>query len=178
MAEHRAASTTPDESVAEISPLIGAEHDRAREIFNHWVESSTASFHEASLTPEEFAAEILHLPDPRHGAFGVRVDGALAGYVTVAPFKGRCAYRDSAEVSVYLAPDQCGRGLGAQALEYAVAHARTQGLHVLIAVICAENTASLAAFERAGFVEVGRLREVGRKFGRLLDVAYLQLTLG
>jgi len=97
--------------------------------------------------------------------------------VKVAPFKGRCAYRDTAEVSVYLSPEHTGHGLGGQALTYAVDHGRATGLHALLAVICTENTASLTLFERAGFTEVGRLREVGRKFGRLLDVAYLQRIL-
>ncbi len=100
--------------------------------------------------------------------------GGLAGYLLVQQFKSRCAYRDTAEVTVYLAPDRLGRGLGAAALAYAEEHARTVGLHALLAVVCAENDASLRAFERAGYERCALLREVGTKFGRRLDVVYLE----
>ncbi|HVF05404.1 MAG TPA: GNAT family N-acetyltransferase, partial [Frankiaceae bacterium] len=162
-------------AIADISPLRDEERGRACAIFNHWIETSTATFHEEPLDVAAFSAEVVDHADPRHGCFGIRVDGDLVGFVVVAAFKGRCAYRDSAEVSVYLAPGAVGRGLGRQAIAYAVAHGRARGLHVLLAVVCTENAASLAAFGRAGYAEVGRLREVGRKFGRLLDVAYLEL---
>ena len=163
---------------AELYPLSAADHPRAAEIANHWISTSTATFHEGPRTVDQFVEEVARHADPRHGCFGIRVGGELAGYLVVSAFKGRCAYRDTAEVSVYLAPEMTGRGVGAQAIRYAVEHARQHRLHALLAVICTENIASLRAFERAGFVEVGRLREVGRKFGRLLDVAYLELLLG
>lgn len=163
--------------MVEIAPLRAEDHARGAEIANHWIATSTATFHEEPLSVAGFVADVATHPDPRHGCFGIRVDDELAGYLVISAFKGRCAYRDTAEVSVYLAPEQTGRGLGRGAIGYAVEHARRHGLHALLAVICAENTASLAAFERAGFAEVGRLREVGRKFGRLLDVVYLELLL-
>ncbi|HVF20261.1 MAG TPA: GNAT family N-acetyltransferase, partial [Mycobacteriales bacterium] len=169
------ASETPR---ADISPLREEERGRACQIVNHWIETSTATFHEEPLDVTAFSAEVVDHADARHGCFGIRVDGELVGYAVIAAFKGRCAYRHSAEVSVYLAPDAAGRGLGRQAIAYALEHARSHGLHVLLAVVCTENVASLAAFGRAGFAEVGRLREVGSKFGRLLDVAYLELMLG
>ncbi len=180
IARRRTMPTTPEAAVvtAEISRLRDDERERAREIANHWIATSTATFHEEPLSPEEFAADVAVHASERHGCFGIRVGGALAGYLVVSAFKGRCAYRDSAEVSVYLAPELAGRGLGRQAIAYAVEHARAHEMHALLAVICTENQASLAAFARAGFEEVGRLREVGRKFGRLLDVAYLERTLG
>ncbi|HEX8004406.1 MAG TPA: GNAT family N-acetyltransferase [Mycobacteriales bacterium] len=109
---------------------------------------------------------------------GPAPDGDLLGYLLVAPFKGRCAYRDTAEVTVYLDAAACGRGLGRAALAFAEEHARAAGLHALLAVVCAENEPSLRAFARAGYEEVGRLREVGRKFGRLLDVVYLEKVVG
>ena len=164
--------------MAEIDLLRDDERERAREICNHWIATSTATFHEEPLDADAFAAEVAEHADPRHGCFAIRVGEELAGYLVISAFKGRCAYAASAEVSVYLDPSRTGRGLGAQAISYAVEHGRRHGLHVLLAVVCTENTASLAAFGRAGFDEVGRLREVGRKFDRWLDVAYLQHTLG
>ncbi|HVE64608.1 MAG TPA: GNAT family N-acetyltransferase [Mycobacteriales bacterium] len=167
----------PPAPAATIAPLRTEQRDAARAVFNHWITTSTATFHETALSAEEFALEVADQPDHRHGCFGISVGGALAGYVVIAPFKGRCAYRNTAEVSVYLAAQHTGQGLGRQAVEYAIAHARTAGLHLLLAVICTENEGSMALFRSAGFDETGRLREVGRKFGRLLDVAYLQRVL-
>ena len=160
-----------------VGPLRPEDHESARAVFNHWITTSTATFHEEPLSEQQFRAEVAEQPDPRLGCFGIRSGEGLAGYVVLAPFKARCAYRDTAEVSVYLSPDHVGCGLGRQAISFAEQHARAVGLHVLLAVICTENTASLRLFTSAGFVEAGRLRQVGRKFGRLLDVAYLQKTL-
>lgn len=114
----------------------------------------------------------------RPGAAATVASGTFAGYVLVTPFKSRCAYRDTAEVTVYLAPEHVGRGLGRAALAHVDAHARDAGLHALLAVVCAENDASLAAFERAGYERCALLREVGTKFGRLLDVVYLEKVIG
>jgi len=158
-----------------IRPLTAADHDAAARIYNHYVTTSTATFQTEPVSAEEWAAESLAGEPGRHGAWAVEDgDGTFAGYVLVTPFKSRCAYRDSAEVTVYLAPERTGRGLGRAALAHVDGHAREAGLHALLAVVSAENTASLAAFARAGYDEVGRLREVGNKFGRLLDVAYLE----
>lgn len=157
-----------------IRPLTPADHPAAAGVYNHYVEHTTATFQTAPVTPDEWAAEATGGEPGRHGAWAIEADGAFAGYVLVTPFKSRCAYRDTAEVTVYLDPACTGRGLGRAALEHVDAHARAAGLHALVAVVCAENAASLRAFERAGYERAALLREVGTKFGRLLDVVYLQ----
>ena len=158
-----------------IAPLTAADMEAARAIGNHYIEHSTANFNEEPLTADEFRALVTY-ESSRHCAFGIHDDG-LAGYLLVSPFHSRCGYRDTAEVTVYLAPDRSGRGLGRAALAFAEEFARTQAFHALLGAICTENTASLRLFEAAGFTEVGRLREIGRKFGRLLDVAYVEKLL-
>jgi phosphinothricin acetyltransferase len=149
----------------------------ATALFNHYIATTTATFHTDPLTPEEWAAESVPADPGRHGAWVVEPDGTFAGYLLVAPFKSRCAYRDTAEVTVYLAPESVGRGLGRAALAFADEHARAAGLHALLAVVCAENDASLRLFERSGYERCALLREVGTKFGRLLDVVYLEKVL-
>lgn len=175
-----------------IRPLTAADHDAAARIYNHYVTTSTATFQTEPVTAEEWAAEALVGDAGRHGAWAIEDDTEpgvpdpaapaatrpLAGYVLVTPFKSRCAYRDSAEVTVYLAPGRTGRGLGRAALAHVDEHARAAGLHALLAVISAENEASLAAFRRAGYEQAGLLREVGSKFGKLLDVVYLEKVVG
>ena len=161
-----------------IRPLTPDDHAAAAAVYNHYVTTSTATFQTEPLSPAEWAADAVAGDAGRHGAWAVEDAGAFAGYVLVGPFKSRCAYRDTAEVTVYLDPARTGRGLGRAALAHVDAHARRVGLHALLAVVCADNTASLAAFTRAGYQQVGLLREVGSKFGRLLDVAYLEKVVG
>jgi L-amino acid N-acyltransferase YncA len=159
-------------------PLTPADHAAAAEVYNHYVTTSTATFQTEPLTPEEWAADALAGAVPRHGGWAVSDGDGFAGYVTVQPFKTRCAYQDTAEVTVYLAPGRTGQGLGAAALDAAESHARDAGLHALLAVVCAENTASLRLFERHGYERVALLKEVGIKFGRRLDVVYLEKVVG
>lgn len=162
-----------------IRPLLRSDYADATAVYNHYVATSTATFAEEPVTPEEWAAEVIEPGDPaRHGAWVVEDDGAFAGYVLLVPYKSRCAYRDSAEVSVYLAPEHTGRGLGRVALDHVDEHARAVGLHALIAGACSENDASIALFERHGYERVAHFREVGNKFGRLLDVVYLEKVVG
>jgi phosphinothricin acetyltransferase len=160
-------------------PVTPADHAAAAAIYNHYVATSTATFQTEPVTPAEWAAEATGGEPGRHGAWALSdPEGTLAGYVLVQPFKSRCAYRDTAEVTVYLAPGATGRGLGAAALRHVDEHATAAGLHALIAVVCAENDASLRAFERHGYGRVAHLREVGSKFGRRLDVVYLEKVVG
>lgn len=160
-----------------IRPLTPSDHAAAADVYNHYVAASTATFQTEPVTPEEWAAESVAGDPDRHGAWAIEDGGSFSGYVVVTPFKARCAYRDSAEVTVYLAPEFAGRGLGREALAHVDDHAAKAGLHALLAVVCAENAASLAAFERAGYERAGLLREVGSKFGRLLDVVYLEKVI-
>jgi L-amino acid N-acyltransferase YncA len=163
-----------------LRPLTSDDLAAAAEVYNHYVTTSTATFQTEPVSAEEWAAESLAGEAGRHGAWAVLDDGggAFAGYLLVQPFKSRCAYRDTAEVTVYLTPESTGRGLGRAALDHAEAHARGAGLHALLAVVCAENDASLAAFERHGYARAALLKEVGTKFGRRLDVVYLEKVVG
>lgn len=174
-------ATTRRTVVGVIRPLTPADAEPAAAIYNHYVATSTATFQTEPLTAGEWLTEATAGTPGRHGAWAVTDDDdddTLVGYVIVAPFKSRCAYSGTAEVTVYLDPAAHGRGLGREAASFAERHARKAGLHALLAVVCAENDASLRLFEKAGYERVAHLREVGVKFGRRLDVVYLEKVLG
>lgn len=105
------------------------------------------------------------------------VAGEVAGWSSLNPHHDRWGYRFTAEDSVYVAAAHRGRGVGGLLLAPLIEAARARGLHVILAGVDATNTASLRLHEKFGFEPVGRFREVGRKFGRWLDVVYLQRTL-
>jgi L-amino acid N-acyltransferase YncA len=149
-----------------------------RELYNYYVRTSTATFHMHELSDEEMTG-LVFFDDPRHCSFIIEIDDVPCGYATLRPFNlSREGYRNTAEVSVYLLPELIGRGIGRIAVEFLEKKARETDLHVLVASICAENAASSRLFERCGFVRCAHYREVGNKFGRLLDVVDLQKIIG
>jgi phosphinothricin acetyltransferase len=160
-----------------IDDLGPGDIDAARRIYNHYVETSTATFHTDPVDTEEFVDMVL-FKNARHRAFAIRVDDALVGYCLAGAYKSRCAYEDAVEVAVYLTPEATGKGLGPMALAVIEEHAREVGLHVLIAGVCTENEASSRLFSSAGYELCAHFRQVGRKFGRRLDVTYFQKILG
>lgn len=158
-----------------IRPAEAGDRAAVDAIYDHYVLTS-----HCTLDTEPVAGPPR---EPWHARFGndglyrlVVADraGRCVGYACTLPFNGRPAYRTSAEVAVYLAPDATGQGI-AHAL-YAELFARIsgRGLHRLIARITIPNEPSMALHGRLGFREVGRLSEVGFKFERFWDVAYLE----
>ena len=99
---------------------------------------------------------------------------AYASFGDWRPFDG---YRHTVEHSVYVHKDHRGQGLGVALMEALIARARALGKHVMVAGIDASNTGSIALHEKLGFIQVGHLPQVGTKFGKWLDLAFLQLTL-
>ncbi|MVT66272.1 GNAT family N-acetyltransferase [Bradyrhizobium pachyrhizi] len=108
----------------------------------------------------------------------VAVEGAtVLGYGTFGDFRAFPGYRYSVEQSVYVHADHRGRGLGRIIVDELIAVATALGKHVMIAGIDGGNPASLRLHAQAGFVEVARMPEVGRKFGRWLDLVFMQRLL-
>jgi len=104
-------------------------------------------------------------------------DGSVLGYATFGDFRPWPGYRHTVEHSVYIRTDARGLGLGAALIEPLFGVASGLGKHVMVAGIDAANPASIRLHERLGFERVGLLREVGTKFGRWLDLVFMQRFL-
>lgn len=104
-------------------------------------------------------------------------DGEALGFASFGSFRDRPAYARTVEHSVYVAAAARGRGVGRRLLDAIVEAARARELHAMIGGVDAANEGSLAFHRAAGFVEAGRLREVGWKFGRWLDLIFMQKLL-
>jgi phosphinothricin acetyltransferase len=104
-------------------------------------------------------------------------DGRLLGYATYGVFRGWPAYKYTVELSIHLAPEARGQGLGPKLLARLIDTARDRGVHVMVAGIDASNATSIAVHERLGFRLAGTVRQCGFKFGRWLDLALYQLIL-
>ncbi|MCQ4158568.1 GNAT family N-acetyltransferase [Roseomonas sp. GC11] len=101
----------------------------------------------------------------------------ILGFASYGDFRPFAGYAQTVEHSIYVDPAAQGRGLGSALLAALLERARAAGLHVMVGAIEAGNTASIALHRKAGFVEAGRLGEVGRKFGRWLDLVFMTRTV-
>jgi phosphinothricin acetyltransferase len=103
--------------------------------------------------------------------------GVLIGFASFGAFRPHPAYKYSVEHSVYVHHAHRGRGLGRVLLARIIEEAEAFGAHAVIGAIDAENEASLTLHESLGFARVGTLPQVGFKFGRWLDLAFMQKVL-
>lgn len=109
----------------------------------------------------------------------VAVEGdTVLGYASYGDFRAFQGYRFTVENSIYVATVARGKGAGTALLGALVTHAAANGKHVMVAGIEAGNEVSIRLHERHGFVETARMPELGFKFGRYLDLVFLQKTLG
>ena len=104
-------------------------------------------------------------------------DSGLIGYASFGDFRAWPGYRFTVEHSVYARADHRGKGVGGALMRELIDRARAMGKHVMIGGVDADNTASLRFHERLGFEKVAHFKQVGFKFGRWLDLTFLQLTL-
>ena len=145
-------------------------------IYNHYVLTSTCTY---QLEPETEADRMkwFQAHGERHPATVAELAGEVVGWASLSPHKARAGYARTVEASVYVRDDAHRRGIGRRLLLDLIDRAKTIGHHVVIGGACTSQPASIALQESLGFVAVGTFREVGYKFGRLLDVLYLQIVL-
>jgi len=101
----------------------------------------------------------------------------VVGFGTYGPFRAWPGYRYTVEHSIYVAPAARRRGVGTALLHALIALARQGRFHAIVAGIDSENEPSLRLHQQLGFADAGHLREVGQKFGRWLDLVFLQLII-
>ncbi|MGD1118173.1 MAG: N-acetyltransferase family protein [Dehalococcoidales bacterium] len=144
------------------------------EIYNQAVLHTTATFDTATKTVEEQRVWF-----DRHGPkFPILVaeeDKNILGWASMTEWSDRCAYSATAEASIYISEGRQSQGLGRQLSEAILKAGKEAGLHTAIVRIAEGNAASLKLAESMGFKEIGVMREVGKKFGRLLDVTLMQI---
>lgn len=109
--------------------------------------------------------------------FVAEENGRVVGFSSIGQWRAWAAYKYSVENSIYVAADQRGRGIGKKLLEPLIEAAKQLDLHAIIAGIDATNEASIKLHRNFGFTEAGQFKQVGYKFGRWLDLTFMQLVL-
>ena len=156
-------------AVAEDLPAIN-------DIYNHFVLHSTCTYQEEPEPLEGRRAWFLHHGE-RYPVIVAVYEGKVVGWGSLSAYHPRSAYRNTVENSVYIHHDFHGQGIGSLLLQELLSLARKLGHRAIIAAIDGEQTASVSLHAKFNFQHVGRFRQIGFKFGRWLDVVYMELLL-
>ncbi|MEK1939864.1 MAG: N-acetyltransferase family protein [Pseudomonas sp.] len=161
-----------------IRDAVSADLPAIRDIFNDAVLNTTAIWMDSTVDLANREAWFAARAQQGYPIL-VAIDAAdeVVGYASYGdwrPFDGFC---NTVEHSVYVRSDQRGKGLGPLLMQALIERAKAGGKHVLVAAIESGNAASIRLHERLGFVTTGQMPQVGRKFGRWLDLTFMQLIV-
>jgi len=153
---------------------------RLQAIYAHHVRHGTASFELEPPDVEEMGRRRAAVLERGLPYLVAEAAGQAVAYAYAGPYRPRPAYRFAVEDSVYVDPALIGRGIGVPLLARLIEEATAAGARQMLAVIGdpAQQRPSVRLHEKLGFLPVGTIRNVGWKFGRWLDTAVMQLSLG
>jgi phosphinothricin acetyltransferase len=146
-------------------------------IYNDVIATTTAIFRDEPATLEDRREWWQARAAQGYPVLVAIEDDAVVGFASFGDFRAWPGYRYTVEHSVHVRADRRGSGAGQALMRPLIARARTLGKHVMMAGVDADNAGSIRFHERLGFERVGHLREVGFKFGRRLDLVFLQRLL-
>jgi L-amino acid N-acyltransferase YncA len=148
-------------------------------IYAHHVLHGTGTFEEVPPPAGEVAERIAAVQGQGWPWLVAEEGGEILGYAYVNQFRPRSAYRFAGEDSVYVRDDVRGQGVGKALVAELLARAEAAGFRQMFAVIGdSENVGSIGLHVSLGFRQVGLLRSAGVKFGRWVDVVFMQRAVG
>ena len=150
--------------------------DAITDIYNGYVTGGSATFETEPVGTAEMRSRIAGI-SARFPYLVCEEGRRVAGDCYAPAWKTKAAYRYTLETTVYLSPDYLGRGIGKRLMRELIEACRRNGYRALIACITAGNEASIALHTGLGFNQVSHFEQVGRKFGRWLDVVDYELLL-
>jgi L-amino acid N-acyltransferase len=168
----------PSNNMTPIAIRSATESDLTaiNDIYNHYVLRSTCTYQEEP-EPIDGRRQWFLKHGAKHPVTVAHLDGQIVGWGALSSYHARSAYRNTVENSVYVHHEHHRRGIGSLLLRDLIARAHALGHHAIIAGIDGDQAGSVALHAKFGFQEVGRLKQVGFKFGRWLDVIYMGLIL-
>jgi len=147
------------------------------DIYNDAILNTTSVYNYKPHTLEMRREWFHHKQEGNFPVLVAEQEGKVAGFSTYGPFRIWAAYKYTAEVSVYVHPEHRGKGIAKLLYPPLFDLARRQQLHVLVAGIDANNEVSIRLHRHFGFTEAGLFKQVGYKFGKWLDLFFMQLIL-
>jgi L-amino acid N-acyltransferase len=161
---------------------VVADADVIASIFNEQVTTTPAVYTEIEVTVENRRNLIVERQIQKFPfivAVSTNDNGVeeVVGYVTYGPFRTATGYSHTVEHSLYIHKRHRGQGLGSKLMQLILSEAKIRGVHVMVAGADSENETSIALHQRFGFVEVGRMPEVGRKWDSWRTLVLMQLII-
>jgi L-amino acid N-acyltransferase YncA len=144
------------------------------EIYNDAILNTTATF-DTELKSVENRIEWLGEHSDKYPVLVAEENNTVIGFASMSRWSDRAAYDDTAEISIYIHPAHRDKGIGKQLFKAIIDAGRTGELHCVISRISQGNDKSIYLHKQNGFSTVGVIREVGKKFGEILDVTMMQL---
>lgn len=146
-------------------------------MYNEVIATSTAVYSEMPVTLEDRANWFRARTEQGYPILVAREGSGVVGYATFGDFRAWPGYRFTVEHSVHVRADRRGRGIGSQLVSALIPRAQALGKHVMIGGIDADNAASIRMHERLAFERSAHMKQVGWKFGRWLDLVFMQRVL-
>jgi phosphinothricin acetyltransferase len=154
-----------------IRPVKSSDCTQITEIYNFYVEKTYYTFEIEPVSFDEMQQRVEEIV--KNYPYLVAEDNLeILAYAYAAPYKSRCAYKSSIEVSVYAKNNAKGKGIGTKLYEKLFEELEQPQIHAIIAGISLPNEASIRLHEKFGFEKVAHFREVGFKFHKWIDVGY------
>lgn len=160
-----------------LRPAAEADLPAILAIYNDAVVNTTAIWNDDVVDLENRRLWLRLRQDQGFPVFVAEEEGAVLGYASYGDFRAFQGYRTTVENLVYVDASARGKGIGALLVQATIDAAAAAGKHMMVAGITGENEASLRLHRKLGFVETGRMPELGTKFGRYLDLVFLQRRL-
>jgi len=146
------------------------------DIYNHYVLTSTCTFHLEPVSTQE-RLEWLAGHNDRYPVIVAVCKGQIVGWASLSPFRPRPAYAGTVESSVYVHHLHQRKGIGRLLMLDLISRAKALGYHSIIAGAEATQYGSIRLHEELGFEHVAQFKQVGFKFDTWLDTVFLQLML-
>jgi phosphinothricin acetyltransferase len=147
------------------------------ELWNHVIRETLITFNSEEKTLEELTRLIEDRRSADHPLFVAEHNDRVVGYAMYGPFRGGVGYARTVEHSIVLGAEAHGKGLGRALMDAIEDHARTRGIHSIFAGVSSANPDGRAFHAALGYQDIARLKEVGWKWGRWLDLWLMQKIL-
>ncbi len=146
------------------------------DIFNFFVKNGFAAYPDIEVD-YSFFDRLLEMTNGYSAVAAKDATDRIVGFGLLRPFHFAGTFKRTAEVSYFLLPESTRQGLGTMILETLIGEARKMGIDSILASISSRNVESINFHVQRGFVECGRFKDIGRKFGQDFDVVWMQKRL-
>jgi len=157
----------------EFVDLIESDFEIIKDIYDYYIENSTATYYTEKITIEELK-EFIPYQDNKYKSYLIKVENECCGFCYISQYKKRQAYDRTAEISLYLKKEFTGKGIGNLVLPFLEEVSKKNGISVLIGIISGDNVNSIKLFERNSYEKCGHLKQIGKKFNKILDIVLYQ----